>query len=59
MIKLFNIKGDKPAEISISNLLTALTKRGELVRVGGRYQLNPENGNKAEWAADMQQAAAE
>jgi hypothetical protein len=59
LIGFFGVKGDKSGEMSVSNALTALTKRRELIRVGGRYHLNPENGNEAESAAAMQRTLNE
>lgn len=39
LLEAFEVKGDKSAEMSISNALTALTKTGALVREGGKYHV--------------------
>jgi hypothetical protein len=32
------LKGDKSSEMSVSNALTALTKRNQVSRIGGKYR---------------------
>lgn len=38
LLDVLGIKGDKVAEMSVSNALTAMVKNGSLVREGGRYR---------------------
>jgi hypothetical protein len=37
ILERMGLKGDKSGEMSVSNALTALTKRNEVRREGGRY----------------------
>ena len=39
LLMALGVKGDKRGEMSVSNALTALTKRGQLVREGGKYHV--------------------
>lgn len=40
MIEHLGVKGDKSGEMSLSNALTAMVKKGMLVREGGKYHYN-------------------
>jgi hypothetical protein len=37
ILERMGLKGDKPGEMSVSNALTALTKRNQVRREGGKY----------------------
>jgi hypothetical protein len=37
ILEKMGLKGDKSGEMSVSNALTALTKRNEVRRAGGKY----------------------
>jgi hypothetical protein len=38
VLERMGLKGDKSSEMSVSNALTALTKRNQLSRTGGKYR---------------------
>jgi hypothetical protein len=38
ILERMGLKGDKSGEMSVSNALTALTKRNQLSRMGGKYR---------------------
>jgi len=38
ILERMGLKGDKSSEMSVSNALTALTKRNQVSRIGGKYR---------------------
>ena len=38
ILERMGLKGDKSGEMSVSNALTALTKRNQVSRAGGKYR---------------------
>lgn len=40
LLDVFGIKGDKLAEMSVSNALATMIKSGDLIREGGKYFVN-------------------